>query len=184
VPPRANPRDWERYFGPGAPRRRGGPLRALANLLIAGTALALLVGGGLFAVRFGLERARVSASATISAVETSNAAVLATRTARALITATAEATPISGTPASALIGRGTVLAGGNLRSEPRIAPETVIGQICPGDGVEFLEQRITTDGSTWYRIRVTASSGACTPQRVSVGSLGWASATLLSEPLP
>lgn len=183
MPPRAKPRDWERYFGPGAPRR-GGPLRALANLLIAGTALALLVGGGFFAVRFGLERARVSASATVSAVETSNAAVLATRTAHALITATAEATPISGTPASAMIGRGTVLAGGNLRSEPRIAPETVIGQICPGDGVEFLEQRTTTDGSTWYRIRVTASSGVCTPQRVSVGSLGWASATLLSEPLP
>ncbi len=182
MPPRANPRDWERYFGPGAPRR-GGPIRALANLLIAGTALALLVGSGFFAVRFGLERARASASATASAIETSNAAVLATRTARALTTEEAGVPPISGTPASTIIGRGTVLAGGNLRSEPRIAPETVIGQICPGDGVEFLEQR-TTDGATWYRVRITAIGEACTPQRVSAGSQGWASATLLSEPLP
>ncbi|MCX7791475.1 MAG: SH3 domain-containing protein, partial [Chloroflexaceae bacterium] len=173
MPPRANPRDWERYFGPGAPRR-GGPLRALANLLIAGTALALLVGGGFFAVRFGLERARASASATAIAVETSNAAVLATRTARALATAGASAAPVSGTPTTAIIGRGTVLVGGNLRREPRIAPETIIGQICPGDAVEFLEQRATDDGSTWYRVRITASGGACSPQRVSVGSQGWA----------
>ncbi len=180
MPPRARPQDWERYFGPGAPRR-GGPLRALANLLIAGTALTLLVGGGLVAVRFGLERARVSAGATASAIETSNAAVLATRTARALASATP---PLSSTPVPAIIGRGSVLAGGNLRSEPRIATETVIGQICPGDAIEFLEQRTAADGATWYRIRVIASGGECSPQRVSVGSLGWASATLLSEPAP
>lgn len=133
-------------------------------------------------MRFGLERARVSASATASAIETSNAAVLATRTARAL--ATPGASPVSGTPAPAILGRGTVLAGGNLRSEPRIAPETVIGQICPGDEVEFLEQRTTANQDTWYRIRVTVSAGVCTPQRVSVGSQGWASATLLSPPQP
>lgn len=183
MPPRANPRDWERYFGPGAPRR-GGPIRALANLLIAGTALALLVGGGFFAVRFGLERARASASATAGAIETSNAAVRATRTARALTTEGASVPPISDTPATTIIGRGTVLARGNLRSEPRIAPETVIGQICPGDGVEFLEQRTTANDATWYRVRITTIGEACTPQRVSAGSQGWASATLLSEPLP
>jgi len=30
-----------------------------------------------------------------------------------------------------------VIKGGNLRSEPRIAPETVIGQLCVNDTVDF-----------------------------------------------
>lgn len=183
MPPRASPRDWDRYFRPNAPRR-GGPLRALANLLIVGAALALLFGGGFAALRFRLEYAQRRAAATASVIETSNAAVLATRTARALNESSATPTEIPLAPTPAPIGRGSVLTGGNLRSEPRVAPETVIGQVCPGDEIEFLEVQTLVDGSRWYRIRVVASGGECSPQRVAVGALGWASATLLSEPAP
>lgn len=182
MPPRIDPRDWDRYFRPGAPRR-GGPLRALANLLLVGATLGLLGGGGFFALRFGLERARAGAVATAYAIETSNAAVIATSTARALASA-ATSTAVSATPTPTILGRGQVLSGGNLRSEPRVAAETVIGQICAGDRVDFLEQSTSADGSRWYRIRVIEVAATCSPQRVSLGSSGWASATLLSEPAP
>ncbi len=183
MPPRIDPRDWDRYFRPGAPRR-GGPLRALANVLLVGAAIGLLVGGGFFALRFGLERAQAGAVATAHAIETSNAAFIVTSTARALASA-ATNTAIVATPTPpAVLGRGQVLSGGNLRSEPRVAAETVIGQICAGDRVEFLEQSTAADGSLWYRIRVIEVAANCSPQRVSLGSRGWASATLLSEPAP
>jgi hypothetical protein len=96
-------------------------------------------------------------------------------------------TPPATTPTAspeALLGRGSVIGGGNLRREPRVAPETVIGQVCQDDKVDFLEQRTADDGALWYRIRLTAAAGNCTPQRVTVGSVGWASATLLSQPAP
>lgn len=183
MPPRIDPRDWDRYFRPGA-ARRGGPLRALANLLLVGAAIGLLGGGGFFALRFGLDRAQAGAVATARAIETSNAAFVATSTARTLASA-ATSTAVDTTPtAPTVLGRGQVLSGGNLRSEPRVAAETVIGQICAGDQIEFLEQRTAADGSLWYRIRVIEVATNCSPQRVSLGSRGWASATLLSEPAP
>ncbi|HMQ32355.1 MAG TPA: SH3 domain-containing protein [Chloroflexaceae bacterium] len=186
MPPRVDPRDWDRHFRPGAPRR-GGPLRALANVLLIGSAVALLGGGAFFGLRFGIDRVRANNAATAVAVQTSNAVVLAARTARALeATSTAAAVVVAPTPtappAAAPIGRGSVIAGGNLRSQPVVSPETVIGQVCAGDEVDFLEQSTAADGSLWYRIRVTEVSGACTPQRVTLGSLGWASSTLLSPP--
>lgn len=186
MPPKIDPRDWDRHFRSGA-SRRGGPLRALANLLLFGVTLAILGGTTLFAWSFGRERARESAAANASLVETSNAAVIATRTARALATQAAVPTVAAATPTAspaAVIGRGSVIGGGNLRSEPALAPETVIGQVCAGDQVDFLEERTIADGSLWYRIRLTTAADACTPQRVTVGSVGWASATLLSAPAP
>ncbi|GAB4431000.1 MAG: SH3 domain-containing protein [Chloroflexi bacterium OHK40] len=190
MPPRMHPNDWDRLFRPGAPRR-GGPLRALANILLVGAAIGLLGGGAFFALSFGLDYARESAAATAVAIETSNARILTTRTARALAetataaaVAAAPATPAAEPTAPVVIGRGSVLSGGNLRSEPQIDPATVIGQICPGDQIDFLEQRSGADGALWYRIRITATSGDCTPQRVTIGSLGWASSTLLSQPAP
>ena len=186
MPPKPHPNDWNRLFRPGAPRR-GGPLRALANLLLIGAAVGLLVGGTFFALRFGLERAQVGAALTAEQIGTTNAQVLATRTARALAgTATAAAVGVA-TPTVApapLIGRGSVLAGGNLRSEPVVAPETVIGQICAGDQVDFVEQRNAADGTLWFRIRITQTTTDCTAQRVTIGSLGWASSTLLSPVSP
>lgn len=161
-------------------------MRALANILFVGAAVALLGGGAFFGLRFGLNRVRESNAATAQAVSVNNTRVIATRTARALEgTATAAVLAVSTPTAPAVltvIGRGSVTAGGNLRSQPVVAPETVIGQICAGDQIDFLEQRTAADGSVWYRIRVTEVAGACTPQRVTAGSLGWASSTLLSPP--
>jgi hypothetical protein len=43
----------------------------------------------------------------------------------------------------------TVIRGGNLRSEPRTVPATVLGQVCLGDRVTVLEgQKIGRD--VWY----------------------------------
>ncbi len=186
MPPKVDPRDWDRLFRPNAPRR-GGPLRALANLLLIGVAVGLLGGGAFFGLRFGLDRVRASNAATAQAVGTSNAAIVTTRTARALeATATAGAVVVAATPtvpaAVEPIGRGSVIAGGNLRNQPVVTPETVIGQICAGDQIDFLEQSTAADGSLWYRIRITQVAADCTPQRVTLGSLGWASSTLLSPP--
>jgi hypothetical protein len=184
MPPRVDPRDWDKLFRPGAPRR-GGPLRALANVLIVGAVVVLLGGGAFFGLRFGLDRVRASNAATAQAVATSNAVVIATRTARALEATATASVALVATPtvaAAVPIGRGSVVAGGNLRSQPVVAPETVIGQICAGDQVDFLEQSTSADGSLWFRIRVTQVVADCTPQRVTLGSLGWASSTLLSPP--
>jgi Flp pilus assembly protein CpaB len=187
VPPKADPRDWDRYFRPGAPRR-GGPLRILANLLLIFAALGIFAGAGIFAWNFGRERARESAAANASKIETSNAAVIATREARATatvvaqVTATAFSAPTATHTPEPLIGSGSVTNGGNLRSEPLIAPETVIGQICVGDQIDFLQERTLDDGGRWYRIRVIATADDCTPERVTIGSEGWASTSLLSEP--
>jgi hypothetical protein len=150
----------------------------------------ILGGAALFAWSFGRERARETAAANASLIETSNAAVIATRTTRALETASAQAAStaiIATTPTAspeAIRGRGSVINGGNLRNEPVVAPETVIGQICTGDAIDFLEERTLDDGARWFRIRITVAAGICTPQRVTVGSIGWASALLLSEPAP
>lgn len=187
MPPKADPRDWDRLFRPNAPRR-GGPLRALSNLLIAFVVLGLLGGAAFFALRFGLDRARQAVAMTQVAIETNNAQVLAQRTAAAERTASAiAAATAAATPTAApetLLGRGSVVAGGNLRSAPEVSPETVIGQICPGDQVDFLEQATAADGAIWYRIRVTQQGQNCSAQQVTVGSLGWASSTLLSPPAP
>jgi hypothetical protein len=154
-------------------------------------ALGILGGAALFAWNYGRERARQSAAANASLVETSNAAVIATQTARAqlaaIATATSAAVAPNATPTAppeAVVGRGSVTNGGNLRREPVVAPETVVGQVCVGDKVDVLEERALADGARWYRIRITEAAGACTAQRVTVGSVGWASATLLTKPTP
>jgi hypothetical protein len=76
---------------------------------------------------------------------------------------------------------GEVATGGNLRSEPRIALETVIGQLCPSDQIAYVSQQRVGD-DLWYRIRVIERKADCTAKQVAVGAEGWASSTLLSEP--
>jgi hypothetical protein len=71
----------------------------------------------------------------------------------------------------------TVTNGGNIRSEVRVAADTVLGQVCLDDQVEILEEQ-----SGWYRVRIFATAGDCVPQRVGAGTEGWISATLLSQP--
>jgi type II secretory pathway pseudopilin PulG len=185
VPPKINPRDWDRLFRDNAPRR-GGPLRILLNLLIAGLMLGLIAAAVVLSIS-GFSTARSNTAATQSANATNVVVILATRTAQALErTATSAAlvipTPTAQPSPTPWIGSGTVLNGGNLRSEPIIAEDTIIGQICPGDRIDFLEQRDVAENNAWYRIRVIETAGDCTPQRVTVGSSGWASATLLSTP--
>lgn len=185
MPAKVDPRDWDKLFRTGAPRR-GGPLRVLANVLIFGTVFGLLAAGAFFGLRFGSSQIQQSTLATQSAIETQNAVVLATRTTRALETATALAVAAAATPtvgAEAVIGTGAVIAGGNLRSAPVLGPETVIGQICPGDRVVFLEQR-DVEASPWYRIRVVETGASCDVLHVTVGSSGWASGSLLTPPAP
>lgn len=187
MPLKADPRDWDRLFRPNAPRR-GGPLRALANVLILGVVLAILGGGGVLAARqIDVARQAAAEAAVVQATFEAETllgytATTVSRTAEAAAAATAAATPTA--VVETVIGRSVVTNGGNMRSEPVVAPETVIGQICTDDQVEILEEQTIADGSLWYRIRVTSVAGACTPQRVSLGSIGWASSTLMTPPTP
>jgi hypothetical protein len=77
-------------------------------------------------------------------------------------------------------GDGVVNNGGNFRSEPRIAPDTVLGQVCPGDTVDILEQR-QSGGTLWYQVRVTATAEDCHPERVSADTQGWLSSVLVTR---
>jgi hypothetical protein len=155
-------------------------------MFITCIALALLVFGAVYGLRFGTDRLEQNVQATQVAIETQNAQALATRTSRALETVTAAAVAAAATPTAApevVLGTGSVIAGGNLRNQPNLAPETVIGLICPGDQVVFLEQR-DVDASLWYRIRIVQTGASCDVQHVTVGSSGWASSTLLTPPTP
>lgn len=187
MPLKTDPRDWDRLFRQNAPRR-GGPLRALANVLIFGVVLAILGGGGVLAAR-QIDVARQAAAETAVVQATFVAETLlgytattVSRTAEAAAAATAAATPTVVT--ETVIGRSVVTNSGNIRNEPAVLPETVIGQVCTDDQVELLEERVIDDGSLWYRIRLTSVAGSCTEQRVSLGSIGWVSSTLLAPPTP
>lgn len=94
-------------------------------------------------------------------------------------------TPAPNTPpAQPTTGDGVIINnGGNIRSEPRVEPETVLGQVCPGDEFTVLEQT-QVDTTVWYRIRVTVLAGNCTAQRVAAGTEGWVSALLVNIPEP
>lgn len=77
--------------------------------------------------------------------------------------------------------QAVITHGGNLRAEPRIAPETVIAQVCPGDEVLLLEQQ-EVDGITWLYIAVAAVNGECVAERAAVADRGWISRMLVAEP--
>jgi Tol biopolymer transport system component len=77
---------------------------------------------------------------------------------------------------------GSVRNVGNLRSEPRLDPATVIAQVCPGDQVTILERRAAED-TDWVRVRVTEPSAEdCGPERAEAGAEGWIVSTLVSAP--
>jgi hypothetical protein len=99
---------------------------------------------------------------------------------RVAISETAPVASEPGTPAAAPAAGAqvaTVTNGGNFRSEARVAQDTVLGQVCIDDQVEILEAQ-----SGWYRVRVFETAGDCVPQRVSAGTEGWISSTLLTQP--
>ncbi|NJN67891.1 MAG: hypothetical protein HC884_14865 [Chloroflexaceae bacterium] len=90
---------------------------------------------------------------------------------------TTTATPTS-TPATIPADR-TIINGGNLRSIPQVAPETIIGQVCPGDQVTTLE----TQGE-WVRVRLLTPAADCVSQRAAAGSEGRVSGglTVMQQP--
>jgi hypothetical protein len=75
----------------------------------------------------------------------------------------------------------SVINGGNLRSEARVAAATVMGQVCPGDQVEVLTQQ-RAGAALWYKVRVTTTQVNCDPTRVAVDAQGWLNSSLLSSP--
>jgi hypothetical protein len=184
--------DWDRLFAPNAPKR-GGPLRALINIIIFALALGALAWGGSWLVSERQQQAeRVAATATAhvgtvvpqltsvaGATQTVEAQGTATRIALRTATAQAALNP-TGTPEPG-IGSGAVVRGGNLRQEPRVAPETVVGLIYPGDRITFLERRAVGD-QVWFRIRVEQPAVDRAGEGVPAGTEGWASALLLSTP--
>jgi hypothetical protein len=189
VPTKIYPSDWDRLFAPNAPRR-GGPLRALINVLITALVLILIGGAAVYLTRYRSQQlanaitAATTLAATNQPLATQTAAALlqvrqrATATREAQLTATVQA----GQPGPAL-GVGTVERGGNLRKEPRVAPDTVVGLIWPGDQIAFLEQS-DVGGQPWFRIKITKVADNRGGPGVAVGSEGWASATLLSALTP
>lgn len=76
-------------------------------------------------------------------------------------------------------GEATVTA--NLRSEPRIALDTVIGKLCAGDQLAYRSVQQVAD-ETWYRVRVTAVGAACSAAQADVGAEGWVAASVVSAP--
>lgn len=199
MPARVNPRDWDRLFKPGAPRR-GGPLRAFANLLILAVVLTLLGGGAFFGLQYigeqgqrtqaanEAKRATNLAQSTITLA--TRTAEVATGTARAIETMTARPTrtqrktPTAATPLPPLpaqIGGGRVVQAGNLRSEPRFDPATVVAQLCINDEVSLLEKR-SIGTAVWYHLQVKKIGDTCVANRAAVGTEGWVSASLIATP--
>lgn len=69
----------------------------------------------------------------------------------------------------------TINNGGNIRSAPQVTPQTVIGQVCPGDQVTILE----TEGP-WARINVVTTAVDCIAERVAATTEGWVSTSLIT----
>lgn len=80
-----------------------------------------------------------------------------------------------------LLGVAVVNQMGTLRSEPRIASDTSMGEVCSGDSVELLEQH-ETNAMAWYRVRLGVLAADCAPQRVQADTEGWLSSALLAFP--
>lgn len=185
MPPKTDPRDWERLFE--RRQRRRGPLSAIITAFIGGMIILGLIGLTPFVID-QIETNRVITRQTQIALQTREARATAQQmtTQSAAPTATATLEPTATVPPTAtpepIIGRAQVINGGNIRREPLVAPETVIGQVCVGDRVELLEERTLSNNNRWYAVRVVETAGNCVPQRVSAGTEGWVSATLLSLP--
>ncbi len=183
--------DWDRLFAPNAPKR-GGPLRALINLVGLALLLGALAAGGVWLAgerQQQAERAAATATAYVGTVvprltsvagATQTVEAQGTATRVALRTATAQAATSPAVTLEPGIGSGEVVRGGNLRREPRIA-DNVVGLIYPGDQITFLERRTVGD-QIWFRIRVDQPAPDRSGEGVPAGTEGWASALLLSTP--
>jgi hypothetical protein len=171
VPSKIRPDDWDRLFAPNAPRR-GGPLRALLNIVIAVVVVALIGAGTVYAINFRQERfAQAVATATAfapTAAASRDATALAQQQATATLVAARTATALaklpSPTPEGALAA--TVANGGNVREAP--INGRPLDQVNAGEAIRLLEK--TQDGA-WFKITYARNGGAIT---------GWVSRTLLT----
>lgn len=164
MPRQPHAADWDYFFGPHAPRRKG-PIALFVTLtLVLVFVVALYMGGS-----FGLRRydRYVAAQALTATPLWAQYYVQQT--------ATAQAAAVTPTPAPTSAATATVNAVSNLRSEPRIAPETVLGQMAAGDVVIILENR-AVGAATWFRVRVQTTTGALAPN-----TEGWISSTLINQ---
>lgn len=165
MPRKAHPSDWDRLFSPNAPRRYG----PVALFLMLTTLLCLMaftmVGAGFGTRKYENYQEARALTATPLWKE-----YYAQQTATALAE---QATPTAA-PTAVATATAQVIAVGNVRSEPRIAAETIIGQVAVGDSVAVLEPR-DVEGMRWYRVVVTPSNGAASTS-------GWVSSTLLQLP--
>ncbi|MFL5806426.1 MAG: SH3 domain-containing protein [Roseiflexaceae bacterium] len=185
MPAKIHPGDWDRLFAPNAPRR-GGPLRALVNVLLTIIIITLLGVGGVFAINYrnnqiATQAATATAIApTIAAIRTQTAEAKANATATYVTSRTATAIAKQPTPEPSL-GAGIVVSGGNLRQEP--PGGAVIGLIWPGDEVFYIQEQ-QVGGQTWFRIRLIKPASNRSGEGVAAGTVGWASGTLVSPPTP
>jgi hypothetical protein len=171
VPSKIRPDDWDRLFAPNAPRR-GGPLRALLNIVIAVVVIALIGAGTVYAINFRQERfAQAVATATAfapTAAAERTATALAVQNATATLvtarTATALAKLPSPTPEGGLTAR--VSNGGNVREAP--VSGRPIDQVNVGEAIRLLEKN---QDASWFKVTYSRNGAAIT---------GWVSRTLLT----
>lgn len=185
MPSKIDPNDWDRLFAPGAPKR-GGPLRVIGTTLVGLTLLAAIAVGATLAIGYRDRQMSAAASAATAYAVTAGPGLTATTAAfaaaedRRSTTATAAALGILATPSPVPgIGSGIIARNGNLRSEPRIAPETVRGLVWVGDTVTILERQAVGE-QTWYRIKIVIPAPNRAAEGAAEGSEGWVSATLLT----
>jgi TolB protein len=76
-----------------------------------------------------------------------------------------------------------VILGGNLRTQPSTAPETVIGQVCTGDEVDILD-REEHGLKTWVYVRMLATGDDCVTNHVETGAEGWLGETQVESATP
>jgi hypothetical protein len=126
-----------------------------------------------------------SFAASVSSPQAGRVAVVsATESAPSAVSATALPSPTTVPPtptAEPTPPVGHVIKDGNLRSEPRIVPETVLGQLCSNDQIAYISQQLV-DANLWYRVRVIGRAKDCSSKQVAIGTEGWASTILVSDP--
>lgn len=133
-----------------------------------------------------LSRSRASADQAVAAAP-SNLHSIAKATATQPLEATATVAPPTATAipptltATAAPPVGQAIKSGNMRSAPKIADNTVVGQLCADDELEYVSRQ-EIDNDLWYLVRVTKRPVNCGQSAVEVGSEGWVNTILVSKP--
>lgn len=79
--------------------------------------------------------------------------------------------------------RALVANGGNLRSEPRLADETILAQVCPADELAILAEEQAAD-IRWVQVEVLRITGDCSDTRAQPAMIGWLSSVLVGPITP